>query len=177
MTIGYSLTKDLRLKLKEPFGLLIRGSLAETMKELEKLIKKRDQQVIISVGDVVSQSLHVWQLTPLLTITDNKCMREKTETKLFPGKNLIYVSNPQGTITEEAIAAIKEALKNDTLTQIVVDGEEDLLALVAVIYAKEESLVVYGQPHEGIVVVEVTPQKKAEAKTILKAMKTVRKAK
>jgi uncharacterized protein (UPF0218 family) len=52
-----------------------------------------------------------------------------------------------------------------------------LLALIAVLYAPEKSLVVYGQPYEGIVVVKVTSEKKAEATEILKAMKTVRKAK
>jgi len=52
-----------------------------------------------------------------------------------------------------------------------------LLTLIAVLYAPEKSLVVYGQPYEGIVVVEVTSEKQAKAKEILKAMKTVRKAK
>jgi uncharacterized protein (UPF0218 family) len=45
------------------------------------------------------------------------------------------------------------------------------------LYAPENSLIVYGQPYKGIVVVKVTSEKKAEATEILKAMKTVRKAK
>jgi len=90
---------------------------------------------------------------------------------------VVHVKNPQGTITEEAIAAIREALESDEPVRIIVDGEEDLLALIAVLYAPEKSLVVYGQPYEGIVVVEVTSEKKNEAVEILKAMKTVRKAK
>ena len=90
---------------------------------------------------------------------------------------MVYVKNPPGTITEEAIVAIKEALESPKHVHILVDGEEDLLVLIAVFYAPEKSLVVYGQPYEGIVVVKVTSEKKAEAAEILKAMKTVRKAK
>ena len=41
----------------------------------------------------------------------------------------VYVDNPQGTITEEAIFAIKEALERNEHTHIVVEGEEDLLTL------------------------------------------------
>ena len=68
--------------------------------------------------------------------------------------------NPQGTITKEAISAIKDALEKNEHTHIVIDGEEDLLTLIAVYYAPENSFVVYGQPYSGIVVVKVTQQKK-----------------
>ncbi|MDI6805914.1 MAG: DUF359 domain-containing protein, partial [Candidatus Bathyarchaeia archaeon] len=59
----------------------------------------------------------------------------------------------------------------------IVDGEEDLLTLIAVLYAPQNSFVVYGQPYEGIVVVKVTPEKKAEVSEILKTMETARKTK
>jgi uncharacterized protein (UPF0218 family) len=104
-------------------------------------------------------------------------MRKRVEPRVFSAENVVHVKNPQGTITEEAITAVREALESEEQTHIVVDGEEDLLTLVAVLYAPEKSLVVYGQPHEGIVVVKVTSEKKTEAAEILKAMETVRKAK
>jgi hypothetical protein len=84
--------------------------------------------------------------------------------------NTVKVKNPQGTITKEAIEAIKEALKEKKPIQIVVDGEEDLLVLIAVLYAPENSVVVNGQPYEGIVLVKVSPKKKTEATELLKAM-------
>ena len=82
------------------------------------------------------------------------------------------MNNPQGTITQEAISAIKEALEKNEHTHIVVDGEEDLLTLIAVLYAPENSFVVYGQPYTGIVVVKVTQRKKAQVEEFLKAMKS-----
>ena len=60
---------------------------------------------------------------------------------------------------------------------LVVDGEEDLLVLVAVAFAPLGGLVVYGQPGEGLVVVRVTAEKRGEAWELLKGMEIVRKAK
>jgi uncharacterized protein (UPF0218 family) len=177
MAIAYSVTPELRVKLKEPFGILIRGSFAETMSEMENIVKREKPPKMISVGDTVSRNLHEHQMNPQLSITDNKRMRRRIQPRTFTGKNIVHVKNPQGTITEEAITAIREALESNERVHIIVDGEEDLLALIAVLYAPEKSLVVYGQPYEGIVVIKVTSEKKAGAKKILKAMKTVRKAK
>jgi uncharacterized protein (UPF0218 family) len=177
MAITYSVTPELRVKLKEPFGILIQGSFSETMAKMDNRVNREKPPKIVSVGDTVSRDLHEHQMNLQLLITDNKCMRKKVKPEAFAGMNVVHVKNPQGTITEEAIAAIREALESDEPVHIIVDGEEDLLTLIAVLYAPEKSLVVYGQPYEGIVVVEVTPEKKTGAMEILKAMKTVRKAK
>jgi len=177
MTITYCVTPELRAKLKEPFGLLIRGSFAETMDKMRNIVKIEKPPKIVSVGDTVSRNLHEHKLTPQLSITDNKRMRKRIKPRVFAGKNVVHVKNPQGTITEEAITAIREALESDEHVHIIVDGEEDLLTIIAVLHAPEKSLVVYGQPWEGIVVVKVTPEKKVGAMEILKMMKTVRKAK
>ena len=177
MAIAYSVTPKLRAKLKEPFGTLIQGTFSETMNRLEIIAEREKPPKIISVGDTVSRNLHEHQMNPQLSITDNKRMRRRIQPRIFAGKNVVHVKNPQGTITEEAITAVREALESDEHVHIIVDGEEDLLTIIAVLYAPEKSLVVYGQPYEGIVVVEVTSEKKAGAIEILKAMKTVRKAK
>ena len=177
MVIVYRVTPALRAKFKEPFGMLIRGSFAETISKIENIVKREKPPKIISVGDTVSRNFHEHQINPQLSITDNKRRRKKIKPRVFAGKKIVPVKNPQGTITEEAIKAIREALESDEHVHVIVDGEEDLLTLVAVLYAPEKSLVVYGQPYVGIVVVKVTPEKKAEAAEILKAMKTVRKAK
>lgn len=176
MAIAYNITPELRAKLKEPFGILIRGSFAETIGKLDAMVKREKPPLIVSVGDTVSRNLHEHLMPPQLSITDNKRMRKKIKPRIFAVK-LFHVKNPQGTITAEAIAAIKAALESDERVQVIVDGEEDLLALVAILYAPENAFVVYGQPYEGIVVVKVTSEKKAEAEEVLKAMETVRKAK
>jgi hypothetical protein len=84
------------------------------------------------------------------------------------------VKNPPGTITEEALIAIQKAFKkvcSGKNTKIIVNGEEDLLTLIAILYAPEKSFIVYGQPCIGVVVVTVSELKKAVVTEILKSLK------
>jgi len=177
MTIVYSITPELRRKLKEPLGTLIRGSFSETMRRFKDIKEKEKPISIISVGDTVSKNLVKNHVFPQLAIVDNRVMRKSIQPTSLAAESTIYVRNSPGTITEEALVAIQDALKSNRRVKIVVDGEEDLLALIAVLYAEENSFVVYGQPYEGVVVVKVTPKKKAEVAEILKVMENVRKAK
>jgi uncharacterized protein (UPF0218 family) len=172
MTLDYILTPELRRKLKDPFGNLIQGAPDQTMTKMKALIESEKPSRIISVGDVVSNNLHLYNLHPQVTIIDNISQRDQPMPQEEEAEKTVYVENPQGTITKEAITAIKEALESDEHTHIVVRGEEDLLTLIAVLYAPETAFVVYGQPHSGIVIVKVTSEKKAQVKEYLKAMKS-----
>jgi uncharacterized protein (UPF0218 family) len=176
MLVTYIITPELRVKLKKPFGVLIRGTFSETTSKLVALVERENPPKIVTVGDTVSRNLHATGIKPQLSITDNKSMRKRTRPATFCAKKVVHVKNPQGTITDGAMAAIHEALGSDIQTHIIVDGEEDLLTLAVVLQAPKNALVVYGQPYEGIVVVEVTPEKKKEAQELLNAM-AVRKAK
>ena len=170
MAVKYNVTPELRAKLKQPLGKLIRGSFVETMRRFRDMVDKEKPQNIISVGDTVSRNLAKNHFLPRLSIIDNKCMRKRVSPTLLAADKTVYVKNPQGTITEEAIGAIQDALKGNQHVKMIVEGEEDLLTLIAIADAPEDSLVVYGQPYEGIVIVKVTPDKKADAAKILKAM-------
>jgi GTP-dependent dephospho-CoA kinase len=171
MKVEYTLTPGLRVFLKEPFGTLIEGTPQETMSKLKDLMEKEKPPRVITVGDVVTQNLHERNLDPQLSVVDYKSLRDQDMPKQAPIKKTVYVQNPQGTITEEALNAIKAALKTNVHTHIVVDGEEDLLTLVAVLYAPKNSFVVYGQPYVGIVVVKASEEKKVQVEQFLKEMK------
>ena len=177
MATRHRLTPELRKKLKKPIGTLIRGSFNETMKKLKDLLKKENPPMMISVGDIVSKDLTKNNMFPKLSIVDNKVMRKRIQPIALTADKTLYVKNPPGTITKQALATIQEALEHNHRVKIVVDGEEDLLTLAAILYAPENSFVVYGQPLEGIVVVKATKQKKKEVTEVLKAMKNFRKAK
>jgi len=168
MSVIYTVTSELRDKFKEPFGLLIKGSFDQTMAKMRE-IKAQNPPKIIAVGDIVTKNLQEHEILPDISIIDNQSMRKKIHPVTYT-LNIVRVENPQGTITKEAIKAIKRAVKEKNPIQITVDGEEDLLVLIAVLYAPENSVVVYGQPHEGIVLVKVSPKKKTEAAEFLKAM-------
>jgi uncharacterized protein (UPF0218 family) len=170
MPRAYNLTEVLLSKFREPFGRLVKGPSLETMRQLKNIIEIEKPVKIVTVGDKVSTNLHKYNIIPQVSITDNRNMRRTVETECFPSKKIIRIKNPKGTITEEAIESIKEAVEGDVPIQIVVDGEEDLLTLIAVIYAPYRSLVIYGQPKKGIVLINVDLQKKSEAKEILAEM-------
>lgn len=170
MGVIYSITPDLLEKFRRPFGVLLKGTFSENMKQLNAIVNKEKPEKIVSVGDVISKNLHKYGLSPQLSITDSKSLRRRVKPATFPKKGVFRTKNPAGTITEEAIETIQEALHANTDTHVIVDGEEDLLTLIVVLYASENTLVIYGQPHEGIVVVRATTEKKKEARAILEAM-------
>jgi uncharacterized protein (UPF0218 family) len=165
------------MRLKKPLGILIQGSFNETIARVKSMIENEKPSAIISVGDTVSKNLVENGVIPKLVIVDNKVMRKKSKPVTVPTEKIITAANPAGTITEEAITAIKEAIECCSNVKILVDGEEDLLTLIAVLYAPENSLVIYGQPYQGVVVINVTKEKRREIAEILKTMENVRKAK
>jgi uncharacterized protein (UPF0218 family) len=177
MSVAHRINSHLRKKLHEPFGVLIKGSLTENKEKLDEIIRKYQPSILISVGDMVSRDLSDHNYNPKIIIIDNRCMRKKITPRKFPVSKVVHVRNPPGTITEESIKAIIDALETDNRTEIVVDGEEDLLSLIAVLQAPKKALVIYGQPKEGLVVIKVTENKKTEVKKILKDMKPLRKTK
>lgn len=171
MKVVYTLTPELRVKLKEPFDTLIQGSFQETMVKMKELVAREKPLRVIAVGDIVSHNLHKYNIHPQLAIIDNISLRYHNVPQEPAVEATVHVKNPQGVITQEAIFAIKKALAQNEHTHIVVDGEEDLLVLIVVLYAPENVFVVYGQPYSGIVVVKVTSEKKAQAQEFLNAMK------
>lgn len=170
------LTPVLRQKLKAPLGLLIRGTPDDTMKKLKELVDREKPSKIVSVGDVVSENMSKHDISPHLMILDNKVMREAITPILVKADQTLHLENPAGTLTDQAWTTVQESLRQAERTKIVVDGEEDLLTLVAVLCAPEKSLVVYGQPKEGIVVMKVTSQTKETVRRIVEAMEVFSKS-
>ncbi len=172
MKIAYTLTPKLAAQFKNPFGTLIEGTVDKTMNILKGMVATQKPPIIISVGDVVSRNLHVHGIHPQVSVIDNVSLRDKKETApKVHGEKVVVVKNPQGTITKEAMQTIKRALIRNEHTHIIVEGEEDLLVITAVQYAPLNAFVIYGQPHCGVVVVEVTAERKANVKGFLKDMK------
>jgi uncharacterized protein (UPF0218 family) len=145
------------------------------MKKLEELVSREKPTLIISVGDVVSENMAKHGILTQLAIVDNRVMRQPRKPVVLKVNKTIRVKNSPGTITAEAWLVVKEALKQKQLVKIVVDGEEDLLTLVALLHAPLNALVVYGQPYEGIVAIKVTQRKRQKARRIIEAMQPITK--
>ena len=141
------------------------------MTMIRAMVEKEKPTKIITVGDRVTQDLTSNQLFPDVLIIDNRVMRKEITPISATAENNMNVQNPPGTITDEAWQAIETAMRESKRTKITVDGEEDLLTLVAVLAAPENSLVFYGQPHEGIVAVKATVETKQKIQNMIEEMK------
>lgn len=162
------LTEDLRLKLKSPMGLLIEGDVESVMHRLMPLIQNKR---VISVGDVVSQNLIDHGVCPELVIVDGKNLRDEIA-DCIECDDTDTVENPQSEITGELWVAIERFFKDKTkrFKKILVEGEEDLAVMPAVLHGDGDTVVLYGQPGKGVVIIEVTEQKKKEISDYLNEM-------
>jgi len=170
------LTAELRQELKRPLGMLIKGTPDRTMKELGGLLSEKKPSCIVSVGDMVSRNMLEHGIQPNLIIVDSKIMRANVERLETSYRMKMKVANSAGTLAPETWGVVSKALKKKQPVELFVDGEEDLLTLVAVLESPEEALVVYGQPSEGIVVVKVDKIVRERVLRIVKAMESHPKA-
>ncbi len=164
------LKQELRQELKNPLGTLIKGTPQQTKRKLKELITKEAIPHIISVGDIVSQALLELGIKPHVMIVDGKAMRKQIQLLKVEAEHKILLNNPAGMLTPLTWVAIAEALRRKASTLVMVEGEEDLLTLVAVLEAPENALVAYGLPNEGVVVVKADATAKYKANLIIEAM-------
>ena len=145
----YTISEEDRKKLREPRGDLSQG------KELLEELESRNYERIIAVGDRVSRDIADSEIDADLYITDGNIKREETEQNLeIEAKRRFEVENPAGEITEEAWKAVRKASALRCTTHIDVEGEEDLLAIPATVFAPEGSVIVYGLWDRGAVLME-----------------------
>lgn len=163
------LTEALRPSLKIPLGRLLPGERREIYQEIAQLISVKKPPRVIFVGDAVSRNAVKTGVRRDVMIIDNKEKRAQAESlDAFP-KRTFRVRNKPGTIGFDAWAAIDDAIESgDAL--VIVDGEEDLLTLVAMATAPLGSLVIYGQPNEGLVLIEVDSEAREKACFFLEKM-------
>ena len=157
------------VRLKTPLGQLLAGSPAETMPKLKLLVQRIKPSKLTTVGDVVSRETLAAGIQVSLRIVDQMTLRKRISPVEIKVERTYKVRNPAGVVTKEAWDAIREALK-DREALILVDGEEDLLAIPAVLESPDNALVVYGQPSEGLVVVAASAEKKTEVRKIANRM-------
>jgi len=163
------LTQDLRNSLKKPLGKLLQGSGPEIYDQLAATISVKNPPCVVFVGDSVSQKAHSKGIRRDVMIIDNKERRGQIEPLEAVKTRTFRVRNDPGTISLEAWAAVDEAIESRDAIMIV-DGEEDLLTLVAIAVAPLGSFVVYGQPNEGLVMVEVDDTTRKTVWCFLEAM-------
>jgi len=165
--IKYRLPENLREELKRPIGYLL------DEKTLISYLKKRS--FIISIGDMVTATILKYGIIPRIAIIDFRCERRECSREIYNilkeyGDVKIKVKNPPSVITEDLWNAIKEAYQNcrEKTFCIIVDGEEDMASLVAILFAPPGGTVIYGLPNKGVILLDVTEKEKEMVNKLIK---------
>ncbi len=169
---------SLRPELQKAFGRIIKNE------DIVREVPHNRDNIVISVGDVTTQAIFLTGVKPALVIIDLYVERrpyQSFDAFKFPKQyEIVHVASGPGYISRDAIEVIKgwsKTVRRRRRVVMVVDGEEDLLTIPAIIHAPVGSFVYYGQPpkgdkefgtyKEGLVEVKVTKEKKKEAIELL----------
>ena len=163
------LPENLRNELKIPLGKLFPNNSSEKEDYIRKIYSEK---VVITVGDATSELLLQMGLVPSLHIVDGQEKREKRSLPLADAINTeLTVQNNPGELSSESFNLIKNIFEKKPPIRLVVDGEEDLLVLPVCLFAPENSVVMYGQPNEGLVIAEITNEIREKVQKIVNQMK------
>lgn len=150
-----TLPEEMRWELKRPLGLLIQGSPDETIRRLEEIYSSLNPPFIASVGDFVSRNLLAHGLEPDIIVFDGRIMRREVEPIESKDRFTIRTRNRPGMIEGEAWEALERAVTLKKRVAVLVEGEEDLMVIPLILLMPSGSIILYGQPNQGVVMVEV----------------------
>jgi uncharacterized protein (UPF0218 family) len=150
--------------LKRPFGTLV----VEKEINKQKIVSMLEgAKKIITVGDATTERILSFGITPDIAVTDGVERRSLRDHSINYHAKEFFCTNPPGMISDEAMEVLQKALESFAPIRIKVQGEEDLLALPLFAMAPKGSVVLYGQPFEGIVLVKITEEKQNQANGLM----------
>ena len=157
----FKLKPSMRKEFSKPLGKLFKGDPEVSFPDAIKWIKNhfsdlfngssiKKMPTVIGVGDVVSKSIIQNKfLRPLVKylFIDGESQRGRNQFMIPNLENSIKKTyyNPAGFINEEIFEFIKETINDDNQYLVVIDGEEDLLVIPAILESNN-SFIFYGQP-------------------------------
>ncbi|MBP9719069.1 MAG: pantetheine-phosphate adenylyltransferase [Candidatus Levybacteria bacterium] len=157
---------ELRQQLQKPFG--------QVFKNIEEWLEGKNiaAKTVVSIGDEVSEHLFQRQFGQKVAVVDLFVQRQKkyvvlSDHALRGDEHVLSVKNPSGSITSALFIAAQESLFTEGNYILSIEGEEDLAVLPFVLLAPLNFYIVYGQPHEGIVVISVTEEVKKQAQKMV----------
>jgi len=177
--------RDLKIKdfliieLRTVFGEFIKGD-EENPKLIESQLKaffEGKEKIISTIGDMCTQTFVEIDLVPDLSIVDGLTRRKQTKKVEVKGAEKRKLANPAGEIKKKVWEEIRKHFQEkEKRKQIIIEGEEDLLALVVIIEAPMGSYVVYGVPpineqkETGIMIVHIDQKIKEKISKIMDQM-------
>ena len=163
----YRLPEELRTRLASPLGTVYSGEGARGP-AFERLV--RSASMVVTVGDRVTDTLGALGRTPDVQVVDGFERRIMREVPAVPFARLIRVRNPAGALTANAISGMRRAFQGRKPVRVQVEGEEDLMAMLAIALAPVSAVIFYGQPGVGVVAVKASASSKSRNRAILAKM-------
>ena len=163
------LPEALRADFAAPRGFVAAG-------DIRGLVDGRQWARLACVGDYVSRlCVGLVSAAPNLLVVDGRTRRGESlsldELMLVAtskGYEVVRVENPPGSLSIEALEVVCDLLKDGkSRALVVVDGEEDMLAMACLHCAPPGSLVIYGVPGKGSALVPVDISLSREVQTRL----------
>lgn len=139
-----------RLKLRRPLGVLY--------KDLDEALRNVKTRPVITVGDRVTSDVCSRLKQVDIQVVDLRERRVKRGPPACNARKVVRVVNPPGMLTPYSLQLVNEVLGSRCSVRVVVEGEEDLLAL-AIISLATKGVLLYGQPGEGVVLVDLADPK------------------
>lgn len=154
-----------RDELRSPIGDVIQGpqdNHEQAAIEAKKRLDEVQPVLVITVGDIVTKALQTQRKEPHISFIDNRSRREELDIEHKAHEKHGPFKNKAGTIESKIVrtyaTVVQEAVHLKEHVQFIIEGEEDLLGLPAIMLAPLGAVVLHGQFEEGIVYVPVTEE-------------------
>ncbi len=158
--------EELAPELRRPWGRVYPSPSKDTLRRVSRV------GILATVGDATTISFLRAGVKPDVAVVDGRIARSHRAPDVSHEFTVeLRLENPPGTITEASVSVVREAFLNaldGDRTLIRVLGEEDLLTLVVLMVAPENSIVAYGLPGEGMVILRVTEALKDRVEDVLR---------
>ena len=174
-----TLNSALRERLAKPFGEVMGfEKTAERLRERASPAGSARPSLLIAVGDQIIVNLIQAKLMPDIAVYDGICQRKEVprewislirDAAVREGGS-VREPNMPGTINPLMEARLRDLL-SIRAGWLQIEGEDDLCSLVVMAYAPAGALLLYGQPNQGVVWVEIDEKRQKEAQEILREIK------
>ena len=160
-------------EFKTPMGELFEGPEDAPEVALSAMLEAlpANSGALVAVGDVTVKGLMDMGVLPDIAFIDGQTKREmldeslQVNTDAYPLRK--GVVNPPGQLTPELLDVIRWSLEQDDSVLIEVDGEEDLAPMFVLATAPLGTIIVYGQPRQGVVMRILDLEAKHRARNLL----------
>ena len=159
------LSESLKTELSEPLGVLLTFGKDSDVDIIKSYIPAKS--LLVTVGDSTTEKMINFGFSPDVQIIDGMEKRKNRPPIDDRCVNTnLTCDNPAGTITKSSLSIITQSLHLPKPVRITVNGEEDLLVLPVCCEFPANSIIMYGQPNVGLVIVNVGNSKE-KAKNLL----------